>query len=506
MSAHPKRARSRRVVAVGFVAISVVLAGCAGARDARATAGSSGALGVTGASPTQIFCDDNPGHFTPMPADCVVPKEPLHFPTPRPTETPWPNSSSALPALATWRGSEILPLLPNLQAYVVGVQPGGSIVLLEYVNTGHGFVGALFAIEADGKPKPGWPAGGVSVPVGFGNHVMARDGTVYVSAIEAGTDSNSPTSIDVTAVSPDGKVVPGWPYKSPAALHDYNSGLLVVGPNGGVCFMDFLPGGDAQNLNGPSGLYCLGAGGKLLPGWPYRSYRPLDHPAFGADGTVYVEKYDEQNPGSQEIVALGPDGKPRAGWTPWPVASLMVSPIVVAPDGRVYLTVMGMSGDELVTLAADGTLVSKNRLAFPADQDIHQMAMAADGSLYASTMDTGDLELFGKTASHLSAFAPDGSAKPGWPAAVDGPASIFPAPDGSVWTTWQIWGNGRVTDQAMAVFEPNGKLRAGFPMETPDLGNDVLTGTGLVFDSSGNAYAIMYVPSRSAYSVAKISR
>jgi hypothetical protein len=121
-------------------------------------------------------------------------------------------------------------------------------------------------------------------------------------------------------------------------------------------------------------------------------------------------------------------------------------------------------------------------------------------------MDTGDLELFGKTASHVSAFAPDGSVKPGWPAAVDGPTSIFLAPDGSVWMTWQIWGNGRVTDQAMAVFEPNGKLRSGFPMETPDLGNDVLTGTGLVFDSSGNAYAIMYVPSHSGYSLAKISR
>lgn len=53
-------------------------------------------------------------------------------------------------------------------------------------------------------------------------------------------------------------------------------------------------------------------------------------------------------------------------------------------------------------------------------------------------------------------------------------------------------------------FEPNGKLRSGFPMETPDLGNDVLRGNGLVFDSSGNAYVIMYA--RSGYSVAKIPR
>ena len=56
--------------------------------------------------------------------------------------------------------------------------------------------------------------------------------------------------------------------------------------------------------------------------------------------------------------------------------------------------------------------------------------------------------------------------------------------------------------ERVADVEPNGKLRTGYPIETPDLGNDVLRGTGLVFDSSGNAYAIMYA--RSGYSVAKI--
>ena len=500
MCGHPNNGRSRRL-AVGLMAISVVFAGCTWVQDFQAIPGLSSAT----PSPTRILCDDNPGHFTPMPEDCFVPSMEPEVPTPRPVETAWPLSSSALPPPSPWRGSEILQLAPDVQADVVGVQPDGSIVVLEYAMTDDGFRGAVFAIRADGKPKSGWPVGGVPVPVGLGNHVMAKDGTVYVSAIETGTTSDSPTSIDVTAVSPDGKVVAGWPYKSPAALHDYNSGQLVVRPSGQVCFMDFLPGRAPQDPNGPSALYCLGTDGKLLPAWPYQSSRPLDHPAFGADGTIYVEQYDEQNPGSQEIVALGPDGKSRAGWKPWEVPSF-VSPILVTPDGRVHMLVSGMSGDELVTLAADGTLVSKNRLAFPTNQDFHQLAIAGDGGLYVSTMDTGDLELFGKTASHLSAFASDGSVKPGWPAAVDGPASVFPAPDGSVWTSWQIWGNGRVTDQAIAVFEPNGKLRSGFPMETPDLGNEVLTGSGLVFDSSGNAYAITYVPSRSAYSVAKISR
>ena len=333
---------------------------------------------------------------------------------------------------------------------------------------------------------------------------MAGDGTVYVSAVETGTTSQAATSIDVTAVSPDGRVVPGWPYKSPAALHDYRSGQLVVGPGGQVCLLDYLPSPTAQVATGPSGLYCLGADGKILQGWPYTSDRPMEHPAIGADGTIFVEQYVEHQPGSQEIVAVGPNGKPAPGWTPWVVTGLMVSPIAVALDGHVYLMVTGMSGDELVTLAADGTLVRKEGLAFPTAQNFHQITTAADGSLYVSTFDAGDLGLFGKTPSHVSAFSPDGSEKPGWPAAVDGPTSIFLSPDGSVWTTWQIWGNGRVTGQGMAVFEPNGKLRAGYPMETPDLGNRVLRGTGLVFDSAGNAYAIMYA--RSGYSVAKIPK
>jgi len=502
MRAHPKRGRSRRLVAIGLVAISTVFAGCTGARATPATPATSGRPSASPAK-TRIICDDNPGHFTPMPANCVVPSMPRASQTLRPKETPWPKSSSVLPALAAWRGSEILRLPAQYQADVVGVQPDGSIVLLEYTNTGHGFRGALFAIRADGKPKPGWPAVGVPVPVGYGNQVMARDGTVYASAVATGTTSGAPTSIEITAVSPDGKVLPGWPYQSPAALHDYNSGQLVSGPSGRVCFMDFLPGRAAQDLSRPSALYCLGADGKLLPGWPYTSYRPLDHPAFDAAGTLFVEQYVEKKPGSQEIVALGLAGKPVAGWTPWVVPTLM-APVVVAPDGRVYLSVYGMSGDELVTLAADGTLVDKKRLAFPTDQNFHQMVPAADGSLYVSTFHSGDLGLFGKTASHVSALSSDGSAKPGWPADVDGPTSIFLSPDGSVWMTWQIWGNGQVTDQAMAVFEPNGKLRSGFPMETPDLGNDVLRGHGLVFDSSGNAYVIMYA--HSGYSVAMIPK
>jgi hypothetical protein len=438
-----------------------------------------------------------------MPADCLIPTQPPPsgftwptFPQIAPN-TPWPSSPSNLPKLSPWRGTQILGLGSGIQAYMIGIWPDGSLAVLQYWKTETGFSGSVLSIRPDGTPKPGWPVGGVPVPVGYGSQVMGSDGTVYVAALDTGATQDAPTSISVTAIGPDGKVLPGWPYASPAALHDYASGKLVIGPRGQACFMDYLPGRPGQELNAPSAIYCVGADGKALPGWPYTSYRPMDHPVFGADGTLYVEQYRQDKPGYQEIVALGSGGKPKPGWTPWTVPTLMVSPIAVAANGRVILMVMSMAaGDDLVTLRPDGSLQSKAALPLPKPQDFKDMATTVDGGLYLSTMDDGDLAIFGKTTGHISAFAKDGSAKQGWPVTVDGPNAIFLSPDGSVWCTWEIWGGSERTGFAMAVFDSNGKLRTGFPTEMPDLGDL------LVFDSSGTAYAVM--SAASGASVVKI--
>ena len=431
------------------------------------------------------------------------PDRPLE--SPPPSGTPWPTSSSVLPKLAAWRGSEILRLASGYQADVVGVQPGGSIVVLEYTNTDSGFRGALFAIRPDGKPKPGWPAAGVPVPVGYGNQVMARDGTVYVSATEAATASDSTTSIDITAVSPDGKVVPGWPYKSPAALHDYRSGQLVVGPSGQVCFMDYLPSPAAQGATGPSGLYCLGADGKTLPGWPYTSYRPMDHPAFGPDGTIYVEQYVEQKPGSQEIVALGPNGKPAPGWTPW------VSPDAhgLADRGRARRPRLPGGNGHVGRRAGDprgrrnpgqqeATGVPA-RPGLPPDGDgsrrqpvrlhdrcrrsgaIRQDGIARLGLLTGRFRQTGLARGRGRPNLDLPFARRIG---------LDDLADLGQRPG-------HRSGDGRLRAQRQAAHRlPD---RNAGPRQSA-----CCTAPALVFDSSGNAYAIMYA--RSGYSVAKIPK
>lgn len=461
-----------RPVLAGLVACVLVVGLCTAAL-----------LALSPAATTSSISSPTTPHDQPLRSGFTYPPRPTR--TPLATDTPWPTRTSSLPALAPWGGSEILKLASGVQANLIGVGPDGAVAILEYVHVGDRFKGTVFSIRRDGTPKPGWPAGGVPVPDNPVSEAIDRDGTVYVATGAVGISDAKPTSLVITAIRADGTVLPGWPYTSPAALHDIFAGSLVVGPHGQACFMDFLPGSQAQNLEAPSAIYCVGADGRLLPGWPYTSPHPMLHPAFGADGTLYVEQTTQQSAGRYEIVALGADGKPKTGWTPWKVKTLLVSPIVAAPDGRVNVMILGLDEDHLVTLGADGSLQGDRVLDFPAKQLFSAMATAPDGTLYVSTCDDGPLSLFGTTGGHISAFGPDGSARPGWPAPADGPNKIYLSPDGSVWTTWEIWTTNQRTGFAVAAFDPNGKLRAGFPMAMPDLGSV------LAFDSSGTAYAIM---------------
>lgn len=444
----------------------------------------------TDSTGSPIYCDDGPNAYTPMPADCVVPTYPGMPPIIElPSQTPWPTRTSSLPALNRWRGTEVLKLAQGVQADLIGVGPDNAARILEYSSGGSRRAFAVQSIRRDGTITPGWPAAGVPIPGNFVGEAIGKDGTVYFATAPSGASSSTPTPYTITAIGQDGKVLPGWPYTSPAAIHDLFGGL-AVGPRGQVCFADYVPGRDAQNYHAPAAIYCVGHDGTLLLGWPYNSWRPLANLAFGADGTLYLKQSTQRGEGYYEIVALGVDGKAVPVWTPWPVPTLLISPIVVAPTGNVYVVVLGYDGNQvtnhLVTLGADGLVRSDRRLAFANNQNLSAMATTADGTLYVATDDEGPNSMLGQTSGHLSAFAPDGSSKPGWPAPADGPNKLYLSPDGSVWITWEISGQTQVTGRAMAVFAPNGKLRPGSPMEIPFLGN----GTQIAFDSSGTAFAV----------------
>ena len=151
-------------------------------------------------------------------------------------------------------------------------------------------LGNVYAHDRAGEVKAGWPVAvpGASVWCGPTSPYLAPDGTIYILAH------------DVTALSPDGRRRPGWPYR---------------------------PAGDLK-----------------LPCWPVGDTDgvPSPHaPAFGPDGTVYLVVCHADTTGPRlEIIALDPQGQLKPGWPyrlPIDPASMMVGPLTVSPDGRLFV-------------------------------------------------------------------------------------------------------------------------------------------------------------------------
>jgi hypothetical protein len=78
-------------------------------------------------------------------------------------------------------------------------------------------------------------------------------------------------------------------------------------------------------------------------------------PAFGPDGTVYLVVFHTDPAGVRsEVVALDRQGQLKPGWPyrlPTDPASMMVGPLTVSPDGRLF--VRGGFGPNSFLLALD---------------------------------------------------------------------------------------------------------------------------------------------------------
>jgi hypothetical protein len=348
---------------------------------------------------------------------------------------------------------------------------------------------AVDAIGKDGSHKTGWPADGVAVAGYPLDYRLAGDGTVYVAsgARPIGAEALVPSSVTITAIGPNGKVLAGWPYQTPKALHYVNREPLVFGPDGRVCITDMKPGsasGDAASIV----IYCVGRDGKTLAGWPYSFAHHLAFPAFGADGTLYVEQIVPAQGVTNwpnAVIALDPNGKPKPGWINWsPENNEPLSAILPAANGEVYVVVGGVyRRTSWVRLSANG-----GRLAgpiAPSGSICHSAVLAADGTLLVATEDHGPTAAGAPAGYSVFAFAADGSTKAGWPVEIGGFGDLFLSPDGSVWAAWiDPEGLGGPETVVVAAFDRDGRLRAGFPMETGLFG-----GGRIVFDSGGTAYA-----------------
>jgi hypothetical protein len=239
--------------------------------------------------------------------------------------------------------------VPDRSGYLLG--PQGTVVVWSLIEN----VGELCdnprrtvftVIGPDGRTEPGWPRGST----GFASApVVATDGTVhYVSA----TDK-------VYAHDSAGEVKTGWPVPVPGARNG-------CGP-------------ESPHLASDGTIYVLGQevtalspDGRSRPGWPYRPLGSLVGPCFdsecfgghmapalGPDGTVYLVVYHgERGSVRAEVVAVDRRGELKPGWPyrlPFDANTVSVSGVTVSPDGRLF--VRGESSPYvLLALDADGRL------------------------------------------------------------------------------------------------------------------------------------------------------
>lgn len=159
----------------------------------------------------------------------------------------------------------------------------------------------LYAHDRSGEVMTGWP---VAVPGAGGgcgpdSPLVTPDGTIYTVGEE------------VTALSPDGRPLAGWPYRPAAQMRapcfdtDCGGGYAppVVAPDGTV-YLIVYP-------SDPSGVraevLALDREGDLKPGWPYRLPFDANKVSVGmaghtADGRLFVR-------GGGQLLALDPDGR-----------------------------------------------------------------------------------------------------------------------------------------------------------------------------------------------------
>jgi hypothetical protein len=431
---------------------------------------------------------------TPSPVASKVISTPIPLPTPSPSLTAAPGSSG-------WP-------VTNVSGTVIG--PDGTA----YAWMGDGDSELLIAaLDPSGAMRPGWPfrvtrrAYTPSLDVG-------ADGSLLV-----GTHDEDGPGFQLDRVGPDGREVAGWPYRDDAASY---CSPPVAGANGAIVLACSQRGGQS------SMIVVIDEAGRVVPGWPvtFDGVERLDSVQSGPDGTVYALGTPNDPVALARLWAYAADGSSRPGfpvtlesrvaeyllvrdrilvssYVPpdpppdglcgeaertvlaefdaagrlvpgWPVSVKgMASQPEIGRDGTVYYLVR----DRFFARGPDGSLRAGWPVTIPPvypECAYYGPYLAADGTVYA--IDDG---------LSLTAFAPDGRARPGWPfkpahgfaewfCTWDQPGSTSPVlgPDGRVYAA--VVGtsdaNGAPITLQVVALDSTGRVMPGWPYTLPGTG------------------------------------
>jgi outer membrane protein assembly factor BamB len=309
-------------------------------------------------------------------------------------------------------------------AFAAGEECGGGVLDGDgRVLVGCGTESGSRVVALDAAGDVSWEVP-VSLPVATELR-LGSDGTVFVGS--AGTAGG------LAALTPDGEGLPGWPIRID---NPYGYG---VAPTGAVLvWWRDHPTEEICNEGGSTVYLSVAEDGGVPPGWPQVVAGPASSPAFGSDGTIYVTD------AADHLYAFEPDGAIPSGWpvTIRATTGTCFGPPdpAVGPDGTIYVATGGRApAGALVALDPDGRpragwpYVPDGELAYPCigctpgPADPSPPLFGAN-SLFVVTYPAepeavGDVEIL--------AFGADASMRPGWPLRLNvDEAALHRAPDG----------------------------------------------------------------------------
>lgn len=255
----------------------------------------------------------------------------------------------------------------NQQEWRAQLGPDGTGYVLAFPNSVTGDT-EITAFDLTGSRK-GWPA---HVRGWFNDLSFGPEGRIYATESHEGQGPSRTRVFDR-----DGRSLPIGSDPLPVAATGSYAG---AGPFGGAPPPVVAEDGTSflVSEDGGTTVYGLDATGRVMTGWPYRDTVGLrwtkvppgdvgspswrSDPAVGPDGTLYLIHPPREASLGGSIVAIGPDGRIRAGW---PVGltrrGAEFTSLVVAPDGTAYALAVepeggGRSSATILAIAPDSTI------------------------------------------------------------------------------------------------------------------------------------------------------